>query len=233
MGLGGRPLHLVCFVILFVIDGVAWLNSFEDFHAALQPTSYQASSIHSRRRLSSIAHSGEVTPMDSPPPPPPPTLPSSVKQQDYQLRNQRSAREDRLLSDLWLMSAATFRRLGKIEQAKGSIQEAEVRDENNPNVWVQVCAQIVIKLVAEKLIGLRLDSWDYIMSPLASTNMQLIHSRKLASSVRMMLLLQCIYLGYTSIPMLLARFTLQPMMIPLPSPHPLRLLLQTNRPPHG
>ncbi len=36
------------------------------------------------------------------------------------------------------MSAATFRRLGKIEQAKGSIQEAEVRDEDNPNVWVQV-----------------------------------------------------------------------------------------------
>lgn len=36
------------------------------------------------------------------------------------------------------MSAATFRRLGKIEQAKGAIQEAEVKDEGNPNVWVQV-----------------------------------------------------------------------------------------------
>jgi tetratricopeptide (TPR) repeat protein len=36
------------------------------------------------------------------------------------------------------MSAATFRRLGKIEQAKGAIQEAEVRDENNSAVWVQV-----------------------------------------------------------------------------------------------
>jgi hypothetical protein len=37
--------------------------------------------------------------------------------------------------------AATFRRLGKIEQAMGAIniQEAEVRDENNPAVWVQVC----------------------------------------------------------------------------------------------
>lgn len=44
-----------------------------------------------------------------------------------------------MLSDLWLMSAATFRRLGKIEQAKGAIQEAEVRDENNPAVWVQAC----------------------------------------------------------------------------------------------
>lgn len=36
------------------------------------------------------------------------------------------------------MSAATFRRLGKIEQAKGAIQEAEAKDESNPSVWVQV-----------------------------------------------------------------------------------------------
>lgn len=36
------------------------------------------------------------------------------------------------------MSSATFRRLGKIEQARGAIQEAEVRDERNPAVWVQV-----------------------------------------------------------------------------------------------
>ena len=36
------------------------------------------------------------------------------------------------------MSAAIFRRQGKIEQAKGAIQEAEVRDEDNPNIWVQV-----------------------------------------------------------------------------------------------
>ncbi|KDR72826.1 hypothetical protein GALMADRAFT_252100 [Galerina marginata CBS 339.88] len=113
-------------------------TSTPDFHAVLHPTSYQASSIHSRRRLSSIIHSGDRTPNASPPPPPPPSLPTSGGQQDSQLRNQRSAKENRLLSDLWLMSAATFRRLGKIEQAKGSIQEAEVRDENNPNVWVQL-----------------------------------------------------------------------------------------------
>ena len=36
------------------------------------------------------------------------------------------------------MSAATFRRSGKLEQARAAIQEAEVRDEENPNVWVQV-----------------------------------------------------------------------------------------------
>lgn len=55
----------------------------------------------------------------------------------------RVARENRLLSDLWLMSAATFRRLDKIEQAKGAIQEAEVKDEDNPAVWVQVRVSIV------------------------------------------------------------------------------------------
>ena len=42
------------------------------------------------------------------------------------------------MSDLWCMSAATFRRFGKIEQTRGAIQEAEVRDGNNPAVWVQV-----------------------------------------------------------------------------------------------
>lgn len=47
-----------------------------------------------------------------------------------------------MLSDLWLMSAATFRRSGKIEQARGAIQEAEVRDDENPGVWVQVRCHI-------------------------------------------------------------------------------------------
>lgn len=36
------------------------------------------------------------------------------------------------------MSAATFRRLGKIEQARAAIQEAEVKDDDNPAVWVQL-----------------------------------------------------------------------------------------------
>jgi len=120
-----------------------------DFHAVFQQsTFYQASSIHSRRRLSFMSASRE-SPLrieSSPPPPPPPTAaqqqPSSsststtlVGHQD--IKNERSMKADRLLSDLWLMSAATFRRLGKIEQAKGAIQEAEVKDENNPAVWVQ------------------------------------------------------------------------------------------------
>ena len=44
-----------------------------------------------------------------------------------------------MLSDLWAMSAATFRRAGKLEQVRSAIQEAEVHDEENPGVWVQVC----------------------------------------------------------------------------------------------
>ncbi|TFK35798.1 hypothetical protein BDQ12DRAFT_687572 [Crucibulum laeve] len=109
-------------------------NSTPDFHAVLRQSPYQASSIHSRRRVSSVIHSHDRTPNDSPPPPPPPPIPPA---QDFK-RSGRAAKEKRLISDLWLMSAATFRRLGKIEQAKGSIQEAEVRDEDNPAVWVQL-----------------------------------------------------------------------------------------------
>ncbi|KAJ3862457.1 hypothetical protein EV359DRAFT_45138 [Lentinula novae-zelandiae] len=109
-------------------------NSTPDFHAVLRPTSYQASSIHSRRRVSAPSPVPEVLDASSPPPPPPPALPSTSDSK----WNSRTMKENRLLSDLWLMSAATFRRLGKIEQAKGAIQEAEVRDETNPGVWVQL-----------------------------------------------------------------------------------------------
>ena len=125
-----------------------FLASLLDFHVVFQQsTSYQASSIHSRRRLSFMSASRD-RPLESPPPPPLSTIithqpaisPISTSvvghhQQDF--KNERSMK-DRLLSDLWLMSAATFRRLGKIDQAKGAIQEAEVKDENNPAVWVQV-----------------------------------------------------------------------------------------------
>lgn len=78
---------------------------------------------------------------DSSLPPPVPSLPpmSSLPGQNTSGRNIRSARERRLLSDLWLMSAATFRRLEKLDQARGAIQEAEELDEENEAVWVQVC----------------------------------------------------------------------------------------------
>ena len=124
-----------------------------DFYAVLHPTSYQASSIHSRRRLSSIVHSTDPTPTYSPPPPPLPshdvastirtentynTTNTAASNSNSGARTLLSPRENWLMSILWLMSAATFRRLGKIEQAKGSIQEAEVRDEGNLGVWVQV-----------------------------------------------------------------------------------------------
>jgi hypothetical protein len=52
--------------------------------------------------------------------------------------SEHARRNRRMLSDLWLMSAATFRRSGKAEQSKAAIQEAEVLDEENPGVWVQV-----------------------------------------------------------------------------------------------
>lgn len=105
-----------------------------DFHSVLGQAPYQASSIHLRQFQSIHASQQDLGMLEVPPPPPSPTpVPT-----EGQTLNTRSARDRRLLSDLWLMSAAIFRRLGKIEQARGAIQEAEVRDEDNPSVWVQV-----------------------------------------------------------------------------------------------
>jgi predicted Zn-dependent protease len=50
----------------------------------------------------------------------------------------RGPEEERLLSDLWLMSAASFRRAGKLEQSLVAVEEAETRDPENPAVWVQL-----------------------------------------------------------------------------------------------
>ncbi|KAH7886691.1 hypothetical protein F5I97DRAFT_2017699 [Phlebopus sp. FC_14] len=108
-------------------------TSAPDFHAVLQNHQYQASSIHSRRRLRSLIQHHDDTPIESPPAPPPPVLPPL---QETKAKGEVT-REDRLLSDLWAASAATFRRLGKIDQAKGAIQEAEVKNPENPAVWVQ------------------------------------------------------------------------------------------------
>jgi hypothetical protein len=96
----------------------------------IDQTSYQASSIHSRRH-SPYASTNELVRPESPPPLPPPSV-------TLRERRERSRKEQRLLGELWLMSAATFRRSGKLDQARAAIQEAEVRDEENPNVWVQV-----------------------------------------------------------------------------------------------
>ncbi|ORX34731.1 hypothetical protein BD324DRAFT_634724 [Kockovaella imperatae] len=63
-------------------------------------------------------------------PPPPPI----IQTPDHG----RTPAESRILSNLWLMSAATFRRWGKLEQSLVSIEEAEVLDPENHLVWVQL-----------------------------------------------------------------------------------------------
>ncbi|KAH8105236.1 hypothetical protein BXZ70DRAFT_919975 [Cristinia sonorae] len=104
-----------------------------DFHSVLGQPPSQASSIHLRQYQSIHASQQDLRLLEVPPPPSPSPTPPATNEQ-----NSRSAKDRRLLSDLWLMSAAIFRRLGKIEQARGAIQEAEVRDEDNPAVWVQL-----------------------------------------------------------------------------------------------
>lgn len=49
------------------------------------------------------------------------------------------AQAARILSRLWLTSAATFRRWGKLEECKGAINEAEdVAGDIDPDIWMQV-----------------------------------------------------------------------------------------------
>jgi hypothetical protein len=105
-----------------------------DFTEQNRHQHFQASSIHSRRYFAPSILQQDPSHAELPVPPSPSPVPPQLTTKS----NERAARNHRLLSDLWLMSAATFRRLSKIEQARGAIQEAEVKDENNPAVWVQV-----------------------------------------------------------------------------------------------
>ncbi|KAM0750347.1 protein prenylyltransferase [Meredithblackwellia eburnea MCA 4105] len=48
-----------------------------------------------------------------------------------------NSKATKLLVDLWLMTAASFRRAGRMDDAKGAIQEAEALNADDPDVWVQ------------------------------------------------------------------------------------------------
>lgn len=86
--------------------------------------------IHSHYRSSRVRR-----PSPPPPPPPAPTKSSSLPTTTL---DTRFAEEKRILSDLWLASAATFRRWGKLEQCLVSVMEAEGLDPGNEDVWVQL-----------------------------------------------------------------------------------------------
>ncbi|GAA5915327.1 uncharacterized protein JCM6883_002403 [Sporobolomyces salmoneus] len=46
----------------------------------------------------------------------------------------------RLLQEIWLASAASFKRAGKFEESKGAIWEAEQLDSTNPDVWASLAS---------------------------------------------------------------------------------------------
>ena len=52
-------------------------------------------------------------------------------------------RESHLLSSLWLMSAATFRRAGKLHECRVAVQEAERIAPGNADVWLQLALWFV------------------------------------------------------------------------------------------
>nr|XP_018266799.1 uncharacterized protein I303_00777 [Kwoniella dejecticola CBS 10117]OBR88957.1 hypothetical protein I303_00777 [Kwoniella dejecticola CBS 10117] len=66
----------------------------------------------------------------APPAPPPLSQPHE--------EHGRTPAESRILSNLWLMSSATFRRWGKLDQCLVAIEEAEVLDPENSDVWIQL-----------------------------------------------------------------------------------------------
>ncbi|ORY34198.1 hypothetical protein BCR39DRAFT_516718 [Naematelia encephala] len=77
------------------------------------------------------AHSHFHTSSRTPAPPPPPPMSSAND-------HGRTPAESRILSNLWLMSAATFRRWGKPDQSLVAIEESETLDPLNPDVWIQL-----------------------------------------------------------------------------------------------
>ena len=79
--------------------------------------------------------------INTPQSPPMPRTPPAPALAD--IFEQRTKRERRLICELWLTCAATFRRMGKLEQAREAIQEAEGLDEAHPGVWVQVLLQLL------------------------------------------------------------------------------------------
>lgn len=75
----------------------------------------------------------------------PPLAPNEVEQESIQIVTNAQIRgalhekqQSSLLAALWLMSAATFRRNGKLTESRISIQEAERLDPGEAEVWVQL-----------------------------------------------------------------------------------------------
>lgn len=87
------------------------------------------SSIFSRAQTPAHSHYHGTRSPPVAPPPQPAAVPTG-----------RTPEETRVLSNLWLMSAATFRRAGQPQQALVAIQEAELMDPENADVWLQVSA---------------------------------------------------------------------------------------------
>ncbi|CDZ96999.1 Tetratricopeptide repeat-containing domain [Phaffia rhodozyma] len=73
------------------------------------------------------------TPLPSRPPSPIEDLPLTTGPSVCQV-----SQEIELLGQLWLLTAATCRRSGKLDEALAAIQEAELLDPTNPEVWVQL-----------------------------------------------------------------------------------------------
>ncbi|KAK4704926.1 cargo-transport protein YPP1, partial [Phenoliferia sp. Uapishka_3] len=78
-------------------------------------------------------------------------------------------RATKLLVDLWLMTAASFRRAGRLDDSRGAIQEAESLDADDADVWVQFALyNIAVGAVDEARISL-IKALAFDLSHIAAT----------------------------------------------------------------
>ncbi|CAG8605542.1 26160_t:CDS:10, partial [Racocetra persica] len=99
------------------------------------PKANYASSIASSRNSASSRRS--TTPTISGIPSAKSVTSFTIPSQPVLKMRQRKQRATKSLVDLWLSSAATFRRLGNLEEAQKAIESAEETDNSNPDVWCQ------------------------------------------------------------------------------------------------
>ncbi|GAA5969963.1 hypothetical protein JCM3765_002325 [Sporobolomyces pararoseus] len=89
-----------------------------------------------------------------------PTIPIDRSKPDV-LSNPKATK---LLVDIWLASAASFRRAGKLEESRGAIWEAEQLNADDPDVWSQLAAVHIAKgdvkearIVLQKAFSFKVD----------------------------------------------------------------------------
>lgn len=93
---------------------------------SISTRSYISQSLQSHKRRSSLGAEHALALADG-----------ATKQDEDKKEQPSNSKSIKTLQDLWLMSAATFRRWGKNDECKGAVEEAESLNPDSPDLWVQ------------------------------------------------------------------------------------------------